>query len=177
MRGLTLLELIIVLTIIVAISTVLGVNLFDFQAIRTRNNAERIVSVINEALSLSVSEKKTYGLLADLKNRELILVQLNPTVEIPCDQTQQLACEFTKMYIPAAADLLSLLTNLNQLPEDRIKIVSRERLQFITPQEKVYILVFDHFKILGDLLQSYNINGVDVTIAINPILRIAGLRS
>lgn len=175
MKGLTLLELIIVLTIILAVSVIFGANLFDFEGIRTRNNADKIVSSINEALSRSTTEKKSFGLIADIRNKRLILVELKQAVQMPCDQSQRLACDFTKMYIPAAADLLALIQNYEELPEDRVRVVSEDRIPFIDTDDRVYILVFDHLKVTGDFSQTYSLNGRSISISVNPVLRIAKL--
>ncbi|MCS6961385.1 MAG: hypothetical protein NZT61_02630 [Deltaproteobacteria bacterium] len=173
--GFTILETLLVVTIILTIYLVFSGSIFDISHLRSQSKIEEFLANINYSLLRAQVEKKTFVLILDLEKQEKLWLELKKSQTLGCLEDNELACKFIQLLVPAVHDDILSVQSKDNLINDKFTVISREKLKFFDPEKKIYILGYDQNDIRGDLVQEYKINGRPIFIKVNPILRLASV--
>ncbi|MCS6892969.1 MAG: hypothetical protein NZO16_00120 [Deltaproteobacteria bacterium] len=177
MRALTLIELIIVISIILVITVIFSGRLFDFGFISARSKGEELVGLINSAIIESNLKKTGYILKFDLRNQEFQKLEFSRDNVFPCLQEVKLLCEFTNLFIPVVPDMVAIVNDASSDRTERFQLRLKKSINFVEKNEAVLMIFLDSDTIEGDLTFSLVIREHRVQIEINPVFRFARLAS
>lgn len=174
-RGLSLLELIISLTIVLFLAAFFSDKLFNFDLILTKDKADRVADFINRAIIDSEFFGKGFVVIIDHYNSEAIQYEFKVENLYPCLEEYKLVCQFTEAFVPMLDDMRQKFQHGVESVTDKFKIVKSERLNFLQPKNVQYVILIDPYSMDGDFFIELQLKKGIVNIVINPILRIAKL--
>ncbi len=171
--GLSLLEMIISLMIILFVTAFLSQRLFNTDLLLARGNASKIVDFINKVILDAEFQRKGFLLVIDHNSLLMEQYEFLRGNLLPCIEEYKLVCEFTEGFVPFLEEMKNELKFFKKSVDNRFKMIKSERIGFLAPQDVYYVLLIDPYKIEGDTTIQLNLKGGSVNIVVNPVLRFA----